>query len=197
MLLQHAAAAMNTLVYDSCWPSSNVDAEHQQRFGIIAGCPASCSSARASSPTASTSAPTSVQTIFGTCTWGNCCGAGCDCSEGSDAKDRLDRACRAHDVCYGALLMLCYRPASGCSAQHRCLAPRRLIGACPCCIHLGTAVTCKPQLSNALMPLWHLNWASGGEDWKDCDAICRCDRELAEKADEVRFGAGAECRERE
>ncbi|KAI7839483.1 hypothetical protein COHA_006750 [Chlorella ohadii] len=71
-------------------------------------------------------------TIFGTCTWGNCCGAGCDCSEGSDAKDRLDRACRAHDVCYG------------------------------------------------------------GEDWKDCDAICRCDRELAEKADEY---AALDCSE--
>lgn len=28
--------------------------------------------------------------------------------------------------------------------------------------------------------------AADGDDWTNCDAICRCDGELAEKADEVR-----------
>jgi hypothetical protein len=69
-------------------------------------------------------------TVFGECTWGNCCGAGCDCTEDSDAKDRLDRACRAHDVCYG------------------------------------------------------------GDEWTSCDATCRCDGELADKAEEY---AGLDC----
>ncbi|KAI7839485.1 hypothetical protein COHA_006752 [Chlorella ohadii] len=37
---------------------------------------------------------------FDGCVWGKCCGTGCDCKEGSKTKDKLDKACRAHDVCY-------------------------------------------------------------------------------------------------
>lgn len=156
-----------------CWMLNTSSAWHHRR-----GCPAS--SARAIGPAAFPPAPTCLQTIFGECTWGNCCGAGCSCTEDSDAKDRLDRACRAHDVCYGALLMLCRRPASSCSAQHRCLAPRKQMPFGMCL--LGCTFTI-PQvaLSNP-----HLTLSAGGDDWTDCDAICRCDRDLAEKADEVR-----------